>query len=255
MTLLNFTDKCILITGGSRGIGRATALAFAKQGAKVAISYRSNEVAAKETINQLHGTGHLAIQADMQQAEAIRQLVNETIKTFGRLDVVINNAGVFLPHPVDILSYDQWQQAWQQTLSVNLSGPANLCYCAAQYMKLQGGGRIINVSSRGAFRGEPNQPAYAASKAGLNALSQSLAQALAKHQIFVGVVAPGFVETDMTRDLLASPAGAAIRQQSPLKRVAYPQEVARAILFLADEGTEYLSGAILDVNGASYLRS
>ena len=119
----------------------------------------------------------------------------------------------------------------------------------------QGGGRIVNVGSRGAFRGEPKAPAYGASKAGLHAMSQSLAQYLAPHNIFVGVVAPGFVQTDMAAGILASPEGEGIRNQSPLNRVAQPDEVARAAMFLAAEGTEFLTGAIIDVNGASYLRS
>ena len=118
----------------------------------------------------------------------------------------------------------------------------------------QGGGRIVNVSSRGAFRGEPDAPAYGAAKAGLNALSQSMAKALAPHNIFVGVVAPGFVETDMAAELLAGPEGEAIRGQSPMNRVARPDEVARTVLFLASEGVDYLTGCIVDVNGASYLR-
>ena len=118
-----------------------------------------------------------------------------------------------------------------------------------------GGGRIVAVSSRGAFRGEPQHPAYAASKAGLNAFSQSLAQALAPFGIFVGIVAPGFVETDMTARLLDGTEGDAIRAQSPLNRVAQPEEVARAVLFLAGEGNEFTTGAIIDINGASYLRS
>ena len=117
-----------------------------------------------------------------------------------------------------------------------------------------GGGRIINVSSRGAFRGEPDQPAYAASKAAMNAMGQSLAQALAPHKIFIGTVAPGFVETDMAKEWLKGEAGDQIRQQSPLNRVAQPEEVATGILFLASEGAEFMTGTILDINGASYLR-
>ena len=122
-------------------------------------------------------------------------------------------------------------------------------------MMKSGGGKIINITSRGAFRGEPNAPAYGASKAGLNAMSQSLAQYLAPYNIFVGVVAPGFVETDMARDYLEGAGGEAIRNQSPLQRVAQPEEVAYPVLFLASEGAEWLTGAILDANGASYLRT
>ena len=134
-------------------------------------------------------------------------------------------------------------------------GPANLTFFIAQRMMEHGGGKIVNVSSRGAFRGEPNEPAYGASKAGLNAMSQSLAQALAPHSVFVYVVAPGFVETDMSAETLAGPEGDAVRNQSPLGRVARPEEVARAVVFLASEGTEYMTGCIVDINGASYLRT
>ena len=122
-------------------------------------------------------------------------------------------------------------------------------------MMKSGSGKIINITSRGAFRGEPNAPAYGASKAGLNAFSQSMAQALAPHNIFVYAVAPGFVETDMSASLLCGPKGDAIRAQSPLNRVARSEEVARVVLFLATEGTDYLTGCIIDVNGASYLRT
>jgi 3-oxoacyl-[acyl-carrier protein] reductase len=140
-------------------------------------------------------------------------------------------------------------------LDTNLIGAANATYCAAQQMIKQGGGRIVNISSRGAFRGEPDAPAYGASKAGLNAMSQSLAKYLAPYNIFVGVVAPGFVQTDMARDHLTGPQGDAIRNQSPLGRVAQPEEVAYAALFLASEGSQFMTGAIIDVNGASYLRT
>ncbi|MEM9888986.1 MAG: SDR family oxidoreductase [Bacteroidota bacterium] len=252
---MNFKDKTVLITGGSRGIGRATAEAFAQAGAKVAINFVKNSRAATEAIDALEGHGHLAIKADISNAPAAHHLVQETIKEFGRLDVLVNNAGVHTVHPIDNCTYQQWQAAWQEAIGVNLIGAANVSYCAAQQMIKQGGGRIVNVSSRGAFRGEPDQPAYGASKAGMNALSQSLAQALAKYQIFVGVVAPGFVETDLAKEILEGPRGEGIRQQSPLGRVARPEEVAKGVLFLASEGTEFMTGAILDINGASYLRS
>jgi len=252
---MNFSNKYVLVTGGSRGIGRAVARAFANHGACVAISYKTNQSAAEETIQSLAGGPHLAFRADVAKPDEVRQLIDNVFQKFGRLDIVVNNAGVHEFHPIDEVDYNQWQEAWQQTLAVNLFGPANVCYCAAQYMIKSGGGRIVNISSRGAFRGEPEMPAYGAGKAGLNAMSQSLAQKLAKFNIFVGVVAPGFVETDMAAELLAGPKGDGIRNQSPLGRVARPEEVAQAVLFLAAEGSEFMTGAIIDVNGASYLRS
>ena len=172
----------------------------------------------------------------------------------GRIDVVVNNAGIFEKHPIEEINYTQWQYTWQRTLNTNLVGVANVCYCASQYMIQQKGGKIINISSRGAFRGEPDHPAYGASKAGLNSMSQSLAKALAKHNIFVGVIAPGYVMTDMTKEQLEGPEGKDIKAQSPMNRVAKPAEIAAAVLFMAGEDSAYMTGAILDINGASYFR-
>ena len=173
----------------------------------------------------------------------------------GGLDVLVNNAGVFFPHPITEVSYEDWQTAWQQTLGVNLIGAANVTWCAVQHMIAGGGGRIVNVSSRGAFRGEPGQPAYGASKAGLNAFGQSLARDLAPYGIAVATVAPGYVETDMAASYLAGPEGDALRAQSPFGRVARPAEVAAAVVYLASAPAQWASGAILDLNGASYLRT
>ena len=130
-----------------------------------------------------------------------------------------------------------------------------MCYFASRLMIKKGGGKIVNISSRGAFRGEPNHPAYGASKAGLNAMSQSLAIALAPHNISVHIIAPGFVETDMATEALEGPAGDAIKKQSPFGRVAKPEEVARLVAVYASEGFEFTSAGIIDINGASYLRS
>lgn len=157
--------------------------------------------------------------------------------------------------PVPEVDFLGWQDVWSRTIATNLIGPANLSFLAARLMMERGGGRVVNVSSRGAFRGEPETPAYGASKAGLNAMSQSLAQALAPHGVFFYVVAPGFVETDMADSLLRGPEGEGIRSQSPLGRVATPEEVARTVAFLATEAPDFMTGAIVDVNGASYLRS
>lgn len=252
---MNFSGKRILITGGSRGIGKACSEAFAERGAQIAINYRSNAAAAQATLRSLPGEGHFLIQADVSQPDASQAMLAEAVAKFGRLDIVVNNAGISQRHPIDEVDYDDWQQAFQRILDINLIGPANVMYWAVQHMKDNGGGRIVNVSSRGAFRGEPEMPAYGASKAGLNAMSQSLAQKLIKHEIYVGVVAPGFVETEMAASKLAGPEGEGIRNQSPFGRVAYPEEVAYAVLWLAAEESKFSTGAIIDINGASYLRT
>ncbi len=182
-------------------------------------------------------------------------MITTAVNEMGRLDILVNNAGIYQEHPLAGVSYEEWQESWQLVLGTNLIGAANVSFCAARQMIKQGGGRIVNISSRGAFRGEPTAPAYGASKAGMNAMSQSMAKYLAPYNVFIGVVAPGFVQTDMARGLLDGPAGDEIRNQSPLGRVARPEEVAYAALFLASEGSQFMTGAIIDVNGASYLRT
>ncbi len=252
---MDFTNKTVLVTGGSRGIGKAIALAFATKGATVAVLYRSDQTSADATLAELPGTDHIAIKADVADPEQVKSAVDQAIDALSRLDIVVNNAGIGIYHPLESSSYEDWQAAWQQTIDANLLGPANICFCAAQHMIKNGGGRIVNITSRGAFRGEPTKAAYGASKAGLNSLSQSLAVALAPYNIFVGAVAPGFVNTDLTADRLNGPEGSDIKAQSPFNRVAEPREVAHAVLFLASEGAEFSTGTIIDVNGASYLRS
>ncbi|MDE2635940.1 MAG: SDR family oxidoreductase [Chloroflexota bacterium] len=252
---MRFDGKAALVTGGSRGIGRAIALAFAERGAKVALHYHRNREAAEGTLAQLKGAGHMLTRADIADAAQVAEMVATVVERLGRIDILVNNAGIYEELLLADASYQEWQAHFARTLNVNLVGAANASFCAAQAMIKTGGGRIVNISSRGAFRGEPSAPAYGASKAGMNSLSGSLAKLLAPHNIFVGTVAPGFVETDMVAERLAKPDGDAIRQQSPLGRIAKPEEVAYAAMFLASEGAEFSTGAIVDVNGASYLRN
>ena len=252
---MRFDGKKVLITGASRGIGRAIAIGFAAAGARVAVHYRHDHEAAQRTLAALAGEGHILCAADVADPIATEAMVNAAINELDGLDILVNNAGIFEAHPVESVSFDEWQDAWHRTLAVNLLGPANLCWLAITHMRDHGGGRIVNVGSRGAFRGEPRCPAYGASKAGLHALTQSLAQQVATLGIFVGAVAPGFVETDMASKVLNGPDGDSVRNQSPLGRVARPEEVSHAVLFLASSGAEFSTGAIIDVNGASYLRT
>jgi 3-oxoacyl-[acyl-carrier protein] reductase len=252
------TGRAILVTGSSRGIGRAVATRFAEAGDRVAIHHRDSAALAGELAAALPGRGHIVVRADLADPTAVRAMVDEAAQRLDGLDVLVNNAGVFgptdRPHPIFGTGYEQWLANWRATFDVNLFGAANASWAAAQHMR-ERGGRIINVSSRGAFRGEPDQPAYGASKAAMNSMAQSLAVALAPYGIGVACVAPGFVETDMTNEHLKSPRGDAIRAQSPFGRVARPAEIASAVHWLASPEAEWASGTIIDLNGASYLRT
>jgi NAD(P)-dependent dehydrogenase (short-subunit alcohol dehydrogenase family) len=229
--------------------------AFAERGDRVAVHCRDAVAAAEAVRESLPGSGHATVRADLADADAVRSMVDAAANALGGLDVLVNNAGIYVDHPVLGTSYEEWQAAWQATLGVNLVGAANVTWCAVRHMAASGrGGRIVNVGSRGAYRGEPTHPAYGASKAGLHAFGQSLAVALAPHGITVASVAPGYVQTDMAAAQLATPAGDAIRAQSPFNRVATPEEIAAAVVYLASPEATWSSGAVLDLNGASYLR-
>jgi len=245
-------SRGVLVTGASRGIGAAVAAAFARSGDRVAVHYGTREEQAVELLASLPGDGHLVVGADLLDASAVRRAVDEVADGLGGIDVLVNNAGIFEPHPITDTSYYEWQESWRRTLGVNLIGAANVTWCVVQHMG--GGGRIVNVASRGAFRGEPEQPGYGASKAGLIAFGQSLARALGPRGIAVTAVAPGFTETDMAATELTGESGVRRRAESPLGRVATPEEVAAAVLYLASPEAEIASGTVLDVNGASYLR-
>jgi len=247
----------VLVTGGSGGIGCEICRRFAAEGAQVFVHYSGSVDKAERCLEKLSDPGrHHKIQADLLDPQQVEAMVDFVVDTAGGIDILVNNAGIFERHAPAETDYQAWQQAWQRTLGINLVGAANACHRAAHHMIAAGtGGRIVNISSRGAFRGEPECPAYGASKAGLNALSQSLAAALAPHGIFVYAVAPGFVETAMARPYLTPEKIEMIRAQSPLHRVAKVQDVAYWVLAMADDEAAFATGAIVDVNGASYLRT
>lgn len=245
----------ILITGASGGIGRAAAIECARRGARIGVHYNGNRERAEATLEALSGDGHQLFQCDITNPEAAEQLIETAEQTLDGLNVLVNNAGISQRHQFDDIDYATWQETWQRIVNTNLTAASNLCFCAGQKMIARGGGRIVNVSSRGAFRGEPLMPWYGASKAGMNAMGQSLAQALGPKGVFVYTVAPGFVETEMAAAVLASSEGDSIRNQSTIGRVAQPEELGQTIAFLALEAPAFMTGCIVDVNGASYLRS
>ena len=242
-----------LVTGASRGIGQAIAAQLAARGVRIALHYRQNRSAAEAVLAALPGAGHALFAADLSDPNAAEPLMQAVLASFGRIDLLINNAGIYHHHEPMLTSHADWRKIWAETIAVNLIGPAHLSHLAAQAMNR--GGRIVNISSRGAFRGEPEAPAYGASKAALNALSQSLAQALAPRGIYCYCLAPGWVETEMAIPHLQSPEGAAILSQHPLGRVTSPEEVARTAVFCALDAPAAMTGCIIDLNGASYLRT
>ena len=248
------SSRRVLVTGGSRGIGAAVAQAFADLGDVVAVHCSSNREAADAVVASLPGRGHVVVQGDLRDADAVRAMVDDAAARLGGIDVLVNNAGVFLAHPIAAVSYEEWQQVWSDTLGVNLVGAANATWCALQHMPRDGSARIVNIGSRGAFRGEPRSPAYGASKAGVAALGQSLARALGSSGIAVTTVAPGFVGTDMAASSLEGEAGVARRAESPFNRVGTVEEIAAAVVYLASGPAQWAAGSILDLNGASYLR-
>jgi NAD(P)-dependent dehydrogenase (short-subunit alcohol dehydrogenase family) len=253
MAVVALVDAVVLVTGASGAIGGAIAREFGVAGATVVAQYRRNSAAAEAVVAALPPGRHLAVGADLADPEQVQALVARVTADVGRIDVLVNVAGIHQPHPVLDTSYDDWRRAWRETLETNLFAPANLIHEVVPHMVGAGGGRIVNISSRGAFRGEPDHPAYGASKAALNNLAGSMARALAPYAIFVTTVAPGLMDTD-TADPPLTPDELRTRAASPLGRAGEPEEVARLVVFLASPGTEYLTGAIVDLNGASYLR-
>lgn len=252
--LIDFTGKTVLITGASRGIGRAAAILFAESNANIAVHYNKSKTEADRTLSMLKGSGHFLVQGDICDFHACKGILDRVISESGKLDILVNNAGIYKSLDITSCTEEQWQENWKETINTNLSGLANLSYFASKQMIQNKKGIIVNISSRGAFRGEPDSLAYGASKAGVNSFGQSLAKKLAPYNIFVYTVAPGFVDTEMSHDALNSPDAESIKMQSPLGRVATAEEIARGIVLLSAEGNEYLTGCILDINGASYLR-
>lgn len=249
-----------LVTGASRGIGRAIAVALAARGDRVAVHYGHDRSAAEGTLALLPGDGHLLVGGDLSDPATAERFVGDVLSAFGRIDVLVNNAAIApspeTSHPIATVDYTTWHRTWKRMVDVDLNAPANVAFLVARSLIERGlPGSIVNVGSRGAFRGEPEFPAYGAAKAGLHAMGQSLAVALAPHGIAVTSVAPGFVGTDRQQQKLSGAEGDGIRDQSPFGRVATPEEVADAVVYLSAPGSQWASGTILDLNGASHLRS
>jgi NAD(P)-dependent dehydrogenase (short-subunit alcohol dehydrogenase family) len=250
-TTIDLSGRVALITGASRGIGRETAVRMAEAGALVGVNYNRSEAEARALVDELGRQRALAVRADIGKPDEIRDMVDRMIERFGRIDVLVNNAAIFDLNQFDAGDYDAWQRGWRRTFEVNVFGAANAAFLAMNAMRRQGGGKIINVASRAAFRGETEFPDYGASKAALVNFTRSIARACAKDNIVASCVAPGFIATEMARSELEAHYEEIVNQ-IPLRRVGTVEDVASVIVFLASPMADYLNGVTIDVNGGSW---
>jgi 3-oxoacyl-[acyl-carrier protein] reductase len=243
---MSLEGRVALVTGGSRGIGRAIVEALAADGAKVAFVYNSNSAAADDVVRSLKENGHevMAIQADVRSKEAADKTVAAVVEAFGSLDILVNNAGIVK----DDLLLRMTPEKWQDVIDTNLTSVFNFCQAATQQMMSQRYGRIINMSSVAADVSNPGQANYAASKGGVEGFTRCVATELAKRNITANAVAPGFIETDMTEAVVGS-FGKEIKKKIPVRRLGQPSDIANAVLFFAQEASSYVTGQILKVDG------
>jgi len=241
--------RVALVTGGSRGIGRAIALELARAGAAVAFTFRAGAEAAAETAKQIEQEGGraAALPCDVADLEQVEQLVAEVLQRFERLDIVVNNAGIV----ADQLILRMKAEDFDRVIATNLRGTWNVCRAVARPLVKARGGRIINLSSVIAELGNAGQTNYAASKGGIEALTRSLARELGSRAITVNAVAPGFIATEMTQSV-APEVQERMRQQTSLGRLGSVEDVAHAVRFLAGDGSAYITGQVIHVNGGMY---
>ncbi len=250
--MIQFDSQTVLITGGSRGIGRSAAIMFAQAGADVAINYQAREDAAREVRREAERAGRrcLVFKAEIAREDDVERMVEGTIREFGKIDVLVNNAGIWTSGEMGNMP----TSVWEETMRINLDGVFYTTNAVVAHMKGRRRGNIINVASTAAIRGEPLHSHYAASKGALVSFTKSLAVELAAYNIRVNCVAPGWVDTDMCAEVF-SDAGfrEKVRQSIPLKRIPPPEDVAGPILFLASSLARHVTGEVLNVNGGSVL--
>jgi 3-oxoacyl-[acyl-carrier protein] reductase len=249
---IDLSNTSVLVTGASRGIGAAVARAMGKAGATVAIHYRDQRERATALAEQI-GASAGVFQADLSTAEGCTTLWNAVLARFGRVNTLVNNAGIAISSPLESATED-WLQGWDTTLAVNLRAPAVLSKLAIEHFRAQGGGRIINISSRAAFRGDqPPYLAYAASKGGLVALTRSIARGFGKAGILAFNVAPGFTRTDMAKDFLDEYGEDYVAGDIALRLLTEPEDIAPFVVFLASGLGDHATGCTVDVNAGSYV--
>jgi 3-oxoacyl-[acyl-carrier protein] reductase len=251
-TSIELKNQVAFVTGGSRGIGRSACLALARAGAAACFTYAANQKAATATVRQIESAGGvgLALQADVAVAAEARRAFERALDTFGRVDILIANAGIWKRAPIDEMT----EAEWDETLNANLKSVYLACHLAARHMKPRRAGKMILVSSTAGQRGEPYYSHYAASKGGVIAFTKALAAELGPFGVRVNCVAPGWVDTDMTAGVFADSAfRQAVESSIPLGRIATPDQIASVILFLASDLASHLQGEVINVNGGSVL--
>lgn len=250
---IDLTDRTVLVTGGSRGIGTALVRAFAEAGARAAVHYGRERERAEALAAEVGG-GAEAFGADLEDAEACESLWEAVTARFGRVDVLVNNAGVAVSSRLDAPA-GRWAADWDRTMAVNLRATGLLCRRAVAHFGENGGGRIVNIASRAAFRGDqPDYLAYAASKAGVVALTRSIARAFGKDGVAAFVVAPGFTRTEMAQDFIDQYGPEIAMRDNALGRYTEPEDVAPTVVFLASGLADHATGTTVDINAASYVR-
>jgi 3-oxoacyl-[acyl-carrier protein] reductase len=249
--MIDLKGQVAVVTGGSRGIGRAACVLLARFGADVAFGYRLDQRAAERVLAEIRETGRrgLAIQGDLSRVKDAQNLVAMAVESLGRLDILVNNHGIWKDGPIESMS----ETEWDETLDVNLKGVFLCTQAAIPVMKRQARGRIINLASTAGQRGEAFHSHYAASKGAIISFTKSLGPELCRHGILVNCVAPGWVNTDMSAEALTGPDRERILATIPLGRPGTPEEIAGGILFFASQLSNYCCGEILNVNGGSVL--
>lgn len=250
--MIRLDGKKALVTGGSRGIGQATAVLLAEAGADVAVHYQKNEPAAREVVRKIEAAGRqgLLCQAEISSRREVEQMVAAIGEKWGRIDILVNNAGIWTYGEMGNMT----EEVWRETMAVNLDGVFYATNAVVPWMKKNRQGWIVNVASTAAVRGEALHSHYAASKGALLALTKSLAVELAPYNIRVNCVAPGWVDTDMCTEVFSDPEfREKVRQSIPLKRIPPPEDIAGPILFLVSDLALHITGEILNVNGGSVL--
>lgn len=249
---INLTETNVLVTGASRGIGEAVARKMAEAGARVAVHYNQHQERAEALACEL-GNGAQAFQADFAQSADCDQLFDDVLAAFGHVDVLVNNAGIALHMGLDQPT-EEWEADWNRLMAVNLRAPELLCRRAIRHFQENGGGRLINVASRAAFRGDSKDyMAYAASKGGLVALTRSIARAFGQDDIKAFILAPGFTRTDMAQDFIDSYGDGIVRDGLALDRLTEPEDIAPLAVFLASGLGDHATGCTVDVNAGSYV--